>query len=244
MALKKNIKISLIILITAITSAIIYVFVIDTPSRIPINDFEAHRDYQDNHYKTLTTMQYEKILKENPQSTYANYYVARLVDDDNPVRSLMLSKKGISLDKNFGYNYLIISYLHYMKGNNNESLIHLNIAKDKGIKMDIISYYRILILKSMCTSDNKLDPEKLENMFSSYHSKYSFKSLKDDLNYFISNGSLYLDNYKGEMIDCNAFLEECKLTEENLENKRKLERLCSQSSHRVFLEDRFTSNVV
>lgn len=241
MTLKKSIKIAIIILITIITGTITYIFVIDTPFKIPLSNVQSHREYQDNHYKTLTTMQYEKILKENPQSTYANYYVARLLIDDNPVQSLDLSKKGISIDANFGYNYLTVSYLHYINGDNNESLTYLNMAKDKGVDKYSISCRRILILNSMCTSDDKIVVQKLENMCSSYNSNYSFKDLQADLNYVISSGSPYLDNYKGKTIDCKAFLEVCKLTEENLENKRNLERLCSQSNHRVFLEDRFAS---
>lgn len=238
---KKIALTALVSIIILILGGMYYIFVIDSPSRIAINDIEEHIKYQENHSKTLTSFQYEKILRENPQSTYANYYVARLIRDDDENRALLLSKKGISLDTNFGYNYLIIMYLHYMKGNDKESLIYLNIAQDKGIKKDIISCYRIRILASMCTYDNKFEPEKLEKIFSSYNSNYSLNALKDDLNYCISNGYRNLNDYKGMFIDCETFLENCKLIEENLENKRNLEKLCSQSSHGEFLENRFTS---
>ena len=141
------------------------------------------------------------------------------------------------------YNSLIIKdvQVYYINGDNNESLTYLNMAKDKGVDKYSISSRRILILNSMCTSDDKIVVQKLENMCSSYYYNYSFKDLQADLNYVISSGSSYLDNYKGKTIDCKAFLEVCKLTEKNLENKRNLETLCNQNSHRVFLENRFAS---
>jgi flagellar basal body-associated protein FliL len=107
---RKKIILTILIAILVLTvGGIYYIFVIDSPSRIAINDIEEHIKYQDNHSKTLTLFQYEKILRENPQSTYANYYVARLIRDDDENRALLLSKKGISLDTNFGYNYSHIS---------------------------------------------------------------------------------------------------------------------------------------
>ena len=254
---RKKIILTVLISILILTvGGIYYIFVIDSPSKIAINDIEGHRKYQDNHSKVLVTGYYEKLLSENPNSASAKYYVARLIQTESEERAFDLATTSIKLDATNKYAYIILADIYRTQGNFSKSLEFITKANEKGLSKEDISYRRVILLEAMF---NKISVDKLELMFSHLYAQLNnwpqsitfndfFFMAKNDTQYFLDNPK-YMDTLFGIntesrldiLLGLEKIITHCKLIEENVQHKKRLERNCSSHGHQEFLEDRYSS---
>ncbi len=83
-----------------------------TASDITLTDVEAHRNYIDKKGKEAVLTEYENLVKINPNSEFALYYLARCISDIQREKSNKLLEKSLRINPNFYYsNHLLGSVL-------------------------------------------------------------------------------------------------------------------------------------
>lgn len=241
---------SLIIVIGLISSIAYayYYYYIDTPINIPLNDIESHRLYQDSHSKERVLNYYEKLLKENKTSAYASYYVARLLETEDANRAENLSYVSIRLDSTIKYNYIVLARIYNEKGNFSKCLKYINKAQEKGMDQENISYEKLVLLSEVFSKITNRQIEQMVSnntlggdMWSDWNMSFRdfFYEVENDFKYLINNHQ-HSKSPNDLVTEILALSERYKLIKDDIERKKTYQRLCSEISHKSFVENRYS----